>query len=111
MSKERHQFRILSEWMSNGTLKEYTRSNPEANRLQLVGPLSVALQSFPPIHSFQLSEVASGVAYLHGLEIVHGDLKGVIPVSSVHIMLADKWNRQTFSSTERTQLVLGISGS
>ncbi|KAF9647735.1 kinase-like protein, partial [Thelephora ganbajun] len=49
---------ILSEWMPNGNVMQYARSNPEANRLRL------------------LSEVVSGVAYLHELNIVHGDLKG-----------------------------------
>jgi len=29
-------FCILSEWMPNGNVMEYARSNPEANRLQLV---------------------------------------------------------------------------
>ena len=50
VSKETHQFRILSDWMPNGNLKEYTRSNPEANRLQLVSTLPIALQSPPPIN-------------------------------------------------------------
>ena len=50
VSRGEHQFRILSEWMPNETLKEYTRSNPEANRLRLVSPLPLALQSPPPIN-------------------------------------------------------------
>ncbi|KAF9780033.1 kinase-like domain-containing protein [Thelephora terrestris] len=49
---------ILTEWMPSGNIMEYTKSNPEANRLRL------------------LSEVTSAVAYLHRLKIVHGDLKG-----------------------------------
>jgi len=44
--------------MPNGNVMQYTKSNPTANRLQL------------------LSEVTSGVAYLHNLKVVHGDLKG-----------------------------------
>ncbi|KAF9777894.1 kinase-like domain-containing protein [Thelephora terrestris] len=51
-------FCILSEWMVNEDIMKYVSSNPEANRLQL------------------LSEVMAGVAYLHDLSIVHGDLKG-----------------------------------
>jgi len=31
-------FRIISEWMPNGDVTEYTSSNPEANRLRLVSP-------------------------------------------------------------------------
>ena len=34
---------ILSEWMPNGNVTQYTRSNPEANRLQLVRTLAVPL--------------------------------------------------------------------
>jgi len=31
-------FRIVSDWMQNGNAMEYTRSNPEVNRLRLVSP-------------------------------------------------------------------------
>jgi len=37
-------FRILTEWMSGGNVMQYTRSNPDANRLRLVSPLAI----FPP---------------------------------------------------------------
>ena len=40
-------FCILSEWMPNGNVMEYTRLNPEANRLRLVSHLS-----FSPISPF-----------------------------------------------------------
>ena len=62
--------------MRNGNVMEYTRSNPEANRLQLVSPLVVASQ-VQALNDVQLSEVTSGAAYLHDLGVVHGDLKGV----------------------------------
>ncbi|KAF9647235.1 kinase-like protein, partial [Thelephora ganbajun] len=58
-------FSILTEWMSNGTVMRYTRSNPEANRLQL------------------LSQVAAGVVYLHELRVVHGDLKGAMKQANI----------------------------
>ncbi|KAF9651759.1 kinase-like protein [Thelephora ganbajun] len=58
VSTDPHCFRILSEWMPNGNVMQYARSNPEVDRLQL------------------LSEVVTGVAYLHKLKVVHGDLKG-----------------------------------
>ena len=63
--------------MPGGNITEYLRSNPEANRLRLV---SLAIDStfiLIPLNSLQLSEVASGVAYIHKLGIAHGDLKGV----------------------------------
>ena len=34
----------------------------------------------------QLSEVTSGVAYLHELKVVHGDLKGVSPTFLVFLL-------------------------
>ncbi|KAF9648138.1 kinase-like protein [Thelephora ganbajun] len=43
---------IVSSWMRNGNVMEYTRGNPE------------------------LSEVMSGATYLHELGVAHGDLKG-----------------------------------
>ena len=78
MSTDPHGFCVLTEWMPNGNVMQYTRSNPEANRLQLVGPLAVSPRlPVTIIKNIQLSEVMSGVAYLHELSIVHGDLKGV----------------------------------
>ena len=41
----------------------------------------------PRLPSTQLSEVMAGVAYLHNLGIVHGDLKGVSLTSSTYIPL------------------------
>ena len=36
---------ILTEWMNNGNVMQYARSNPNANRLQLVSPLAGSLWS------------------------------------------------------------------
>lgn len=73
-------FRIVSDWMRNGNVMEYARSNPVVNRLQLVSPL--AASSWTPsfrslLNNLQLSEAVSGVTYLHEVGVVHGDLKGV----------------------------------
>ncbi|KAI9508854.1 ras guanine nucleotide exchange factor domain-containing protein [Russula earlei] len=45
-------------WMENGNIREYLRKNPDADRTRL------------------LSEVASGLEFLHERNIVHGDLCG-----------------------------------
>jgi len=50
---------------------EYAKFNPRENRLRL------------------LSEVVSGVVYLHELGIVHGDLKGVYYMSELSTVSAD----------------------
>ncbi|OSX65544.1 hypothetical protein POSPLADRAFT_1125619, partial [Postia placenta MAD-698-R-SB12] len=49
---------MVSEWMPNGTIMTYVRTNPTVNRRQLV------------------MDVAMGLEYLHSVDMVHGDLKG-----------------------------------
>ena len=46
MSADPHCLLILSEWMPNGNVVQYTRFNPEANRLQLVRTFAVPLRIF-----------------------------------------------------------------
>ena len=92
-------FRILTEWMPNGNVMQYAKSNPEENRLRLVSPLAVSLLFFPFINIPQLSEVVAGVTYLHELKVVHGDLKGVSPMFLMCRYLVDKQGRQTYLLT------------
>ncbi|KAF8600104.1 kinase-like protein [Ceratobasidium sp. AG-I] len=47
---------MVSLWMENGNLQEYVRKYPEVDRYELV---------------------ASGVSYLHGIDMVHGDIKAL----------------------------------
>ena len=73
--------------MRNGNVVEYTRSNPEVNRLLLVSPLTPppsTNSALTPPNVLQLSEVMSGAAYLRELGVVHGDLKGVPPNILAH---------------------------
>ena len=42
MSTDPQCFRILSDWMQNGNVMEYARSNPDVNRLRLVSPLAIS---------------------------------------------------------------------
>ncbi|KAK7037716.1 hypothetical protein VNI00_010942 [Paramarasmius palmivorus] len=52
---------LVSPWMENGNLVEFLRSQPRnaVNRVQL------------------MRDITSGLAHLHALKIIHGDLKGV----------------------------------
>ncbi|KAF9788667.1 kinase-like domain-containing protein [Thelephora terrestris] len=50
--------RMISKLMNYGNLMAYLRTRPSANRLLL------------------LSNVGEGLTYLHGLDLIHGDLKG-----------------------------------
>ncbi|TEB22341.1 kinase-like protein [Coprinellus micaceus] len=62
---------IVSPWMENGNIPKYLRANENAE-----APINRALL---------LSDIASGMAYLHSDGIVHGDLKAVnVLVSASH---------------------------
>lgn len=49
---------MISKWMSNGNAPDYLQKSPDANRRDIV------------------SDALKGLCYLHGLHILHGDLKG-----------------------------------
>ncbi|KAG8724957.1 hypothetical protein FRC09_011546 [Ceratobasidium sp. 395] len=49
---------IISPWMENGVVTKYLASNPKADRCKLC------------------HDICGGLAYMHGKNIVHGDLKG-----------------------------------
>ncbi|KDQ17174.1 hypothetical protein BOTBODRAFT_105820 [Botryobasidium botryosum FD-172 SS1] len=48
---------LISPWMENGDLGTYIKANPKADRLRL------------------LTQIATGLEYLHTSDVVHGDLK------------------------------------
>ena len=110
VAKNPRHFRIISEWMPNGNVMEYTRSNPRANRLRLVSSVVRFLEVlYSDNRNPQLSEVAFGVTYLHELGIVHGDLKGVRHYTLHGLCIADESHRRTSSSTTWGPFASGIS--
>ncbi|KAF9781279.1 kinase-like domain-containing protein [Thelephora terrestris] len=64
---------IVSEWMVDGNILQFTTQRPEVNRLRL------------------LAEAASGLQYLHSMDIVHSDLKptNIVIDSNFHARLID----------------------
>lgn len=87
--------------MRNGNVTEYTRRNPDADRLRLVSPLADSSQIPLPQRSLslQLSGVMSGATYLHDIGVVHGDLKGVtLNDHNLPFYFANLPDRRTFSS-------------
>ncbi|EED80122.1 predicted protein [Postia placenta Mad-698-R] len=69
---------LISPWVDNGNLYDYTYNFRDANRLRL------------------LVDIASGLEYLHSLDLVHGDLK----FSSI---LVTKDHRVCLTSTSLTR--------
>ena len=57
VSADRHCFRILTEWMPNGNVMQFARSNPNENRLRLVSSLAVPLRFF---HAHRLLSALRG---------------------------------------------------
>ncbi|KAF9780764.1 kinase-like domain-containing protein [Thelephora terrestris] len=53
-----NRFAMVSEWMTNGNIKEYTAAHQDTNRFAL------------------LVDVAKGLIHMHGRGMIHGDLKG-----------------------------------
>ena len=70
-----NRFQLISNWMSGGNLPEYIKKNSDVDRLELVGAPRLRLSH--AYSSYQLSDVARGLCYLHSCNVVHGDLKGV----------------------------------
>ena len=71
---------MVSEWMDNGNINEFIRKHEEVNRAQLVSS-RVFLCDYRYDWFQKMVDVAHGLEYLHGLRIVHGDLKGVRSLS------------------------------
>ena len=68
---------MVSHYCSKGHISQYILDNAQEDRLELVS----VFQSFPKALShtihFKILGVASGLAYLHSMDVIHGDLKGV----------------------------------
>jgi hypothetical protein len=68
---------MVSEWMENGNIVEFVGRDRHVNRTELVRRPSIPTPTNPYLCALQLVDVANGLAYMHGLRMVHGDLKGV----------------------------------
>jgi serine/threonine protein kinase len=66
---------FVSEWMSGGTLTNYVKRHPGANRVGLVSLFST-IGSDQYRYLPKLLDVAEGLNYLHTSHTIHGDLKG-----------------------------------
>jgi len=77
---------LISNCMPGGELQEYIRSNPNADRLRLVGVPPVVLSH--TYSRYQLFGVANGLHYIHSRNVIHGGIKGVRNRSKPHLTTA-----------------------
>jgi len=75
------QLALVYEWGHNGNVVQYPESHPDASRPKLVSVLLRFAHGPSPDQSLKLLQAAKGLQYIHSLEIVHGDLKGVSDAS------------------------------
>ena len=62
--------------MDNSNINDFIRKHADVNRAQLVRCPVLSRRSVVD-RFLQLVDVAQGLEYLHGLNFIHGDLKGV----------------------------------
>ncbi|CAE7128010.1 unnamed protein product, partial [Rhizoctonia solani] len=74
VTHHRDQVAMVSPWMENGDLRAFLRLYPETNRQELVRVFMMPRSNLMMLE--QCVQMADGVAYLHGQNIVHGDIKG-----------------------------------
>lgn len=67
---------MISEWMVNGNINEFVERTEGVNRVQLVSEGAISQGNHCNL-LFQLVDATTGLEYMHGLGMVHGDLKGV----------------------------------
>ena len=103
---EKKQLATVSEWMAHGNIMEYIQNN-HANRLELVRAFTFLAASFTRLRQ-QLLGAAEGLKYLHGKDLIHGDLKGVSVSSFRDSFLFLIFNRRT-SSCPMPRLLVPVS--
>ncbi|KAF9789369.1 kinase-like domain-containing protein, partial [Thelephora terrestris] len=81
---QKNRLSMISEWMDHGNINEYVERHGGVNRLQL------------------LADAARGLEYMHGLDMVHGDLKGAnILINQSHRACLADFGLSTIVSVEQ----------
>lgn len=95
---------LVSPYIDNGSLPEYLRRHPDLDRLRIVS--RPALRAGRRSNTFQLREIAEGLAYLHEHRVVHGDVKGhnVLISNELKALLCDFGLSKTADAATTTSL-------
>jgi serine/threonine protein kinase len=94
--------------MSEGTVSAFLRAYPEHNRVLLVCITALCRdQILINFHGFQALEIVQGVAFMHHLDVVHGDLKAVsVLPCTLHTFLSLSDFRPMFSLTHIQSILI-----
>jgi serine/threonine protein kinase len=76
LDQKTNKFAMVSEWMIHGDINEFVEKSEGVNRVQLVSEDAISQGSHCNL-LVQLVEATNGLEYMHSLNMVHGDLKGV----------------------------------
>jgi serine/threonine protein kinase len=68
---------LVSPYYRNGSITSYIKKQPVVDKLALVSHVTKSTEWISCPMSPQIAQIASALSYLHGLSIIHGDLKGV----------------------------------
>ena len=79
---------VAMPWFTNGNVVEFIRQNPGINKLAIVSLVSLFHDHIFDTSVVQIKQFASGVAYVHAMGKVHGN---IVPVSSSS--LPPRWSK------------------
>ena len=99
---------MITEWMDQGNINEFVKKFEGVNRVQLVSPGFIAPGNRCDC-AIELVDAATGFEYMHSVNMVHGDLKGVRSLRSLEVQTFTPETRQISSSIRATAPALQIS--
>ena len=91
---------MISEWMDHGNINEFAKRQKGVNPVQLASPGFIPHECENRSPIIQLVDATNGLEYMHSLDMVHGDLKGVRFFHLLEVWVLTMETRQIYLSTE-----------